>query len=48
MDDDDFVAYYSDADGRLTACLAVNRGDELNAARELIASGGGVPAQPQG
>jgi 3-phenylpropionate/trans-cinnamate dioxygenase ferredoxin reductase subunit len=44
MDDDDFVAYYSDADGRLTACLAVNRGDELNAARELIASGGGVPA----
>jgi 3-phenylpropionate/trans-cinnamate dioxygenase ferredoxin reductase subunit len=48
MEDDDFVAYYSDADGRLTACLAVNRGDELNAARELIASGGGVPAQPQG
>ena len=45
MDDDDFVAYYSDADGKLTACLAVNRGDELNAARELIASGGGVPAR---
>jgi 3-phenylpropionate/trans-cinnamate dioxygenase ferredoxin reductase component len=44
MDDDDFVAYYSNGDGRLTACLAVNRGDELNAARELIASGGGVPA----
>jgi len=44
MDDDDFVAYYSDAGGKLTACLAVNRGDELNAARELIASGGGVPA----
>jgi 3-phenylpropionate/trans-cinnamate dioxygenase ferredoxin reductase subunit len=44
MDDDDFVAYYSNADGKLTACLAVNRGDELNAARELIASGGGVPA----
>jgi NADPH-dependent 2,4-dienoyl-CoA reductase/sulfur reductase-like enzyme len=44
MDDDDFVAYYSGADGKLTACLAVNRGDELNAARELIASGGGVPA----
>jgi 3-phenylpropionate/trans-cinnamate dioxygenase ferredoxin reductase component len=44
MDDDDFVAYYSNADGRLTACLAVNRGDELNVARELIASGGGVPA----
>ncbi|HEX5197185.1 MAG TPA: FAD-dependent oxidoreductase [Gaiellales bacterium] len=44
MDDDDFVAYYSNADGKLTACLAVNRGDELNAARELIANGGGVPA----
>jgi 3-phenylpropionate/trans-cinnamate dioxygenase ferredoxin reductase subunit len=44
MDDDDFVAYYSNADGKLTACLAVNRGDELNAARELIASGGDVPA----
>jgi 3-phenylpropionate/trans-cinnamate dioxygenase ferredoxin reductase subunit len=44
MDDDDFVAYYSDPDGKLTACLAVNRSDELNAARELIASGGGVPA----
>jgi 3-phenylpropionate/trans-cinnamate dioxygenase ferredoxin reductase component len=44
MDEDDFVAYYSNAEGKLTACLAVNRGDELNAARELIASGGGVPA----
>jgi 3-phenylpropionate/trans-cinnamate dioxygenase ferredoxin reductase component len=44
MDDDDFVAYYSNAEGKLKACLAVNRGDELNAARELIASGGGVPA----
>jgi 3-phenylpropionate/trans-cinnamate dioxygenase ferredoxin reductase subunit len=44
MEEDDFVAYYSDADGRLTACLAVNRSDELNAAKELIASGGGVPA----
>ena len=28
MADDDFVAYYSDADGKLTACLAVNRSDE--------------------
>src|SRR6476469_1627006 len=37
MDDDDFVAYYSNADGKLTACLAVNRGDELNAARAVIA-----------
>jgi hypothetical protein len=44
MDDDDFVAYYSDGQGRLTACLGVNRSDEVNAAKELIAEGGGVPA----
>jgi hypothetical protein len=43
MADDDFVAYYSDADGKLTGCLAVNRSDDLNAARELIAEGGRVP-----
>jgi 3-phenylpropionate/trans-cinnamate dioxygenase ferredoxin reductase subunit len=43
MADDDFVAYYSDADGKLTCCLAVNRSDDLNAARELIAEGGRVP-----
>jgi 3-phenylpropionate/trans-cinnamate dioxygenase ferredoxin reductase subunit len=44
MDDDDFVAYYSDEQGRLTACLGVNRSDEVNAAKELIAEGGSVPA----
>ena len=36
MDDDDFVAYYTDDDGALTACLGVNRSDEVNAAKELI------------
>jgi 3-phenylpropionate/trans-cinnamate dioxygenase ferredoxin reductase subunit len=44
MDDDDFVAYYSSPDGKLTGCLGVNRSDEVNEAKELIASGGGVPA----
>jgi 3-phenylpropionate/trans-cinnamate dioxygenase ferredoxin reductase subunit len=44
MDDDDFVAYYSNADGKLTGCLGVNRSDEVNEAKELIASGGSVPA----
>jgi 3-phenylpropionate/trans-cinnamate dioxygenase ferredoxin reductase subunit len=44
MADDDFVAYYSNAEGRLTGCLGVNRSDEINEARELIAKGGGVPA----
>jgi 3-phenylpropionate/trans-cinnamate dioxygenase ferredoxin reductase subunit len=44
MSDDDFVAYYSDEQGRLTACLGVNRSDEVNAAKELIAEGAGVPA----
>jgi 3-phenylpropionate/trans-cinnamate dioxygenase ferredoxin reductase component len=44
MESDDFVAYYTDADGKLTACLAVNRSDELEAAKQAIAEGGGVPA----
>jgi 3-phenylpropionate/trans-cinnamate dioxygenase ferredoxin reductase subunit len=43
MDDDDFVAYYSNADGKLTGCLGVNRSDEVNEAKELIASGGTAP-----
>ncbi|HEY0386911.1 MAG TPA: FAD-dependent oxidoreductase [Gaiellales bacterium] len=43
MDDDDFVAYYSNADGKLTGCLGVNRSDEVNAAKELIAQGGSAP-----
>jgi 3-phenylpropionate/trans-cinnamate dioxygenase ferredoxin reductase component len=44
MDGDDFVAYYSDAEGKLTGCLGVNRSDEVNEAKELIAAGGTVPA----
>jgi 3-phenylpropionate/trans-cinnamate dioxygenase ferredoxin reductase component len=44
MDDDDFVAYYTGDDGALTACLAVNRSDDLNAARELIAEHKSLPA----
>ena len=44
MADDDFVAYYTDAGGRLTACLGVNRSDEVNEAKTLIAEGGRAPA----
>ena len=44
MADDDFVAYYTDADGKLTACLGVNRSDEVNEAKELLAKGAGAPA----
>ena len=36
MDDDSFAAYYTDAGGRLTACLTVNRSEELNAAKNQI------------
>jgi hypothetical protein len=43
MDDDDFVAYYLDGDGKVTACLGVNRSDDVNEAKELIASHGGAP-----
>jgi 3-phenylpropionate/trans-cinnamate dioxygenase ferredoxin reductase component len=43
MQDDDFVAYYTGDDGAVTACLGVNRSDEVNAARELIAEHRGVP-----
>jgi 3-phenylpropionate/trans-cinnamate dioxygenase ferredoxin reductase component len=44
MEDDDFVAYYTGADGKLTACLGVNRSDEVNEAKELIAKGAAAPA----
>ncbi len=44
MADDDFVAYYTAADGKLTACLGVNRSDEVNEAKELLAKGAGAPA----
>ncbi|HET7379934.1 MAG TPA: FAD-dependent oxidoreductase [Gaiellales bacterium] len=43
MEDDDFVAYYS-RDGRLTGCLGVNRSDDVEAAKQLIVDGAGVPA----
>jgi 3-phenylpropionate/trans-cinnamate dioxygenase ferredoxin reductase subunit len=42
MDDDDFVVYYS-RDGRVTGCLGVNRSDDVEAAKQLIADGAGVP-----
>ncbi|MDX6593371.1 MAG: 3-phenylpropionate/trans-cinnamate dioxygenase ferredoxin reductase component [Gaiellales bacterium] len=44
MENDDFVAYYTDADGKLTACLGVNRSDEVNQGKELIAKGAAAPA----
>jgi 3-phenylpropionate/trans-cinnamate dioxygenase ferredoxin reductase subunit len=44
MADDDFVAYYSDASGRVTGCLGVNRSDEVNEAKALIAHHQPVPA----
>lgn len=44
MDDDDFVAWYTDDQGRVTACLGVNRSDDVEAAKELIKTGGKVPA----
>jgi 3-phenylpropionate/trans-cinnamate dioxygenase ferredoxin reductase subunit len=43
MDDDDFVAYYLDGEDKVTACLGVNRSDDVNDAKELIASHGGAP-----
>ena len=43
MDNDDFVAYYLDGDDKVTACLGVNRSDEVNDAKELIASHSGAP-----
>jgi hypothetical protein len=44
MDDDDFVVYYTDDSGVVTACLGVNRSDDVNAAKELITNHAGVPA----
>ena len=43
MEDDDFVAYYS-RDGHVTGCLGVNRSDDVEAAKQLIIEGAGVPA----
>jgi 3-phenylpropionate/trans-cinnamate dioxygenase ferredoxin reductase component len=36
MEDDDFVAYYVGDAGEVTACLGVNRSDDVEAAKELI------------
>ncbi len=36
MDEHDFVAYYLDGDGAVSACLGVNRSDDVEAAKELI------------
>jgi 3-phenylpropionate/trans-cinnamate dioxygenase ferredoxin reductase component len=44
MVDDDFVAYYSDAGGHVTGCLGVNRSDEVNEAKALIAHHQPLPA----
>jgi 3-phenylpropionate/trans-cinnamate dioxygenase ferredoxin reductase component len=44
MDDDDFVVYYTDDSGAVTACLGVNRSDDVNAAKELITNHADVPA----
>jgi len=44
MDDDDFVAYWTDDSGAVTACLGVNRSDDVEAAKELIASHRAAPS----
>jgi 3-phenylpropionate/trans-cinnamate dioxygenase ferredoxin reductase component len=44
MDSDDFVAYYLDDDDRVVACLGVNRSDDVEAAKALIAEHGKAPA----
>jgi len=41
-----FSVFYAQ-EGRLVGALAVGRGDDLDVARELIASGGGVDALPE-
>ena len=43
MEDDDFVAYWTE-DGAVTACLGVNRSDDVNEAKELIVSHRAAPA----
>lgn len=44
MDSDDFVAYYLDDDDRVTACLGVNRSDEVEAAKALITEHAAAPS----
>jgi 3-phenylpropionate/trans-cinnamate dioxygenase ferredoxin reductase component len=43
MAEDDFVAYWTDDRGRLTAALGVNRSDEVEQAKALIREGGKKP-----
>jgi 3-phenylpropionate/trans-cinnamate dioxygenase ferredoxin reductase component len=44
MESDDFVAYYLDDDDHVTACLGVNRSDEVEAAKALISEHRGAPS----
>jgi hypothetical protein len=44
MDADDFVAYYLDDADRVTACLGVNRSDDVEAAKALIAEHAAAPS----
>ncbi len=44
MDSDDFVAYYLDDSGRVTACLGVNRSDDVEAAKALITEHSAAPS----
>jgi 3-phenylpropionate/trans-cinnamate dioxygenase ferredoxin reductase subunit len=43
MAEDDFVAYWTDDRGRLTAALGVNRSDDVEQAKALIREGGKKP-----
>jgi 3-phenylpropionate/trans-cinnamate dioxygenase ferredoxin reductase subunit len=44
MADDDFIAYWTDESGRLTAALGVNRSDEIEAAKQLLKTGAKAPS----
>ena len=44
MDADDFVAYYLDDADRVTACLGVNRSDDVEAAKALITAHAAAPS----
>jgi 3-phenylpropionate/trans-cinnamate dioxygenase ferredoxin reductase subunit len=44
MDSDDFVAYYLDDSDRVTACLGVNRSDDVEAAKALITEHSAAPS----
>jgi 3-phenylpropionate/trans-cinnamate dioxygenase ferredoxin reductase component len=44
MDSDDFVAYYLDDSDAVTACLGVNRSDDVEAAKALITGHAAAPS----